>query len=92
MAAEPLYAQLMNRRRDRAIAIILGLKEKDIDEYLPKDIQVKFRKLILDQVNDLTSFALDLIRSLDDPNIVPNEVYWDRLEEKIDKVLALYGH
>lgn len=83
------YVAIVNKRKDRAIAIILGVKEKDADPYLPSPASAKVRKVVLDQVNDLTDFVVDIIKSLDGGTSIPNEDYFLRLEQKIDE---LTGH
>lgn len=51
--------ELVKKRRDRTIAVILGAKEREIDPFLPADVSSRFRKLILDQINDLVDLCLD---------------------------------
>lgn len=70
----------LGRRRDRAIATLLGFKEKECDQYLPPDVQARLRKEILDQVNELVDTAFDLLGS------GMNQVYMDRLDEIYEAV------
>lgn len=55
---------LLHRRRDRAIAAILGVKERDADPHLPPDVARKLRKAVLDQLNDLTAMVEDLLATV----------------------------
>ncbi len=75
----------LNRRKDRSIAIILGQKERDCDPHLPKDVSVRMRKIILDQINDLNDFAVDMIRSAEEG--IPNQEYFARLETLLERVV-----
>lgn len=77
---QPVLSEIIARRRDRAIAALLGLKEREVDEYLPKDVQQKLRKAILDQLNDFHAMVVDVMRSLDNGEVVLNEVYMEKLD------------
>jgi hypothetical protein len=79
-------AEVLAKRRDRAIAICLGVKEREVDGYLPRPVQAKLRKVILDQFNEFYDLASDLLRSLDRDDIVLNEVYLDRIAALHDDV------
>jgi len=75
-------AVLMNmlfKRRDRSISIVLSSKERECDKYLPKDASQRLRKVILDQFNDLVDFTVDVCNSLDTGDVQLNEVYLRRL-------------
>jgi hypothetical protein len=78
----------LNRRKDRSIAIILGQKERDCDQYLPNDVSIRMRKVILDQINDLHDFAVDMLRSSEAG--IPNKEYFDRLEKLLERASS-YG-
>lgn len=67
--------EFLGRRRDRAIAELLGFKEREVDYYLPDDVAARLRKEILDQVNDLTHTAFDLLGS------GFNQEFLDRIDE-----------
>lgn len=79
--------ELLRRRKDRACATILGFKDEVCDEYLPKDISRELRNVILDQINDLYDFTLDVAQA-DTDGVVVNDVYLDRLEE-IKRILVM---
>ena len=70
-------ADIVAKRRDRAIATILSFKEDEIDHYLDPELSSDLRKVILDAINDVCNLAIDL---LDDASMV-NEVFFDRLED-----------
>jgi hypothetical protein len=71
--------ELLAKRRDRAIAIILGVKERECDRSLSPAVQAKLRKVILDQLNEFYDLALDLLRSLDRDDMVLNEFYLEKI-------------
>lgn len=77
---QQLLSDVLGKRRDRAIAIILGVKERECDRHLSAQASAKMRKVVLDQVNDLTDFASDLLKSLDSDDVVLNELFVDRLD------------
>lgn len=82
---QQLVGDILSRRRDRAIAIVLGVKEREADRHLPPEAQRKLRKVVLDQFNDLTDLARDLLQSYaDSVPVVMNEVYLERLDQIYD--------
>lgn len=72
--------QLIARRRDRAIAIVLSVKERECDEFLPDEASRKLRKAVLDQFNDLYGFCVDLLHSAEPVTPVVNLEYLERLD------------
>lgn len=78
---------MLAKRRDRSISIVLGTKERECDRFLPKDAQQKLRKVILDQMNDLAAFAVDVCDSLDTGEVVLNETYLQKLDDVHDVVM-----
>lgn len=72
-------AELLARRRDRAIAIVLGVKERECDEFLTPEASRKLRKVVLDQFNDLFGFCADLLET-GVPDSSVNIEYLDRLD------------
>lgn len=81
------HKELLNKRRDRVIAIILGVKERECDEYLPPEVSAKLRKVVLDQVNELCDLASDLLRSEPEATVV-NEIFLQKLEEIHEAVVG----
>lgn len=77
---QQLLGDILAKRRDRAIAIVLGVKERECDRHLPQEARSKLRKVVLDQFNDLHDLSMDLIRSLDNGDVVLNEVYLEKLD------------
>ncbi len=67
----------LGKRRDRAIAIILGFKEDECDYYLPEDVSKDLRAVILDNINDVCDLAFDLM----DDNIDVNQYFLDVLDK-----------
>lgn len=76
-----MVKELLAKRRDRSIAIILGTKEREMDRFLPPEVSVTFRKVVLDQINDFYDLALDVLRSLDDGTVILNQEYLTKLDE-----------
>jgi hypothetical protein len=66
---------LLNKRKNRAIAIILAYKEKECDQFLPEEQSQGLRKVVLDVLNDLSDFCADLLPQ----DVVWNEIYLERL-------------
>lgn len=52
---------LVERRSRRTIAMLLSYKERNIDPFLPPDLQDALRKAILDEFNDFSSLVLDVV-------------------------------
>jgi hypothetical protein len=73
--------KILAKRRDRMIATILSFKEDECDEYLPNDVSVDLRKLVLDQINDYFDLCSDLLKSVQPEGMIVNEHYADVLEE-----------
>jgi hypothetical protein len=71
---------LLDKRCRRAIAVVLSLKESEVDKYLPPEVQQRLRKVILDQFNDLSALATDLLDSLERDSVV-NELWLERIEQ-----------
>jgi hypothetical protein len=76
---------LLRKRRDRAIAIVLGLKEREVDQYLPPQVSTRLRKVVLDQLNELYDCCLDMMGASEGTWIV-NELYQQKLNEVADGV------
>lgn len=90
---EPLE-DLLKRRRDRAIAIILGIKERECDSYLPRESRIRLRKVVLDQLNEFYDLVLDLMSSFDQGDVVLNEEYLnklDHLHRDVAEIRSLLG-
>jgi hypothetical protein len=72
---------LLHRRKQRAIAIVLGVMERECGQQVPAMAQQKLRKVILDQFNDLHDVCVDVMGSLDTGEVALNEAYLERLDE-----------
>jgi hypothetical protein len=73
--------KLVSRQRDRAIAAILDYKERECDRYLPEEVQKMLRKIVLDHVNDLTNFCLDLL-----DGAMVNDLYLEKLDKILERI------
>lgn len=74
--------QLLQRRKNRALAIILSTKERECDHLLDDAASYKMRKVILDQVNEFYEYTLDIVEALTSgQEIAVNEYYLERLAE-----------
>lgn len=81
--------EMLSKRKDRAIATILSYKDLEVDPHIPQEIRVQLRKVVLDQLNDLYDFSLDLIRSVESGEVTINEEYVERLNAALDRVEGL---
>lgn len=73
--------EVLRKRRDRAIAIILGTKERECDAHLPAMASTKLRKVVLDQLNDFYDMCRDVMDSLDTGEVTLNDEYLAKLDE-----------
>jgi hypothetical protein len=80
--------EILQRRKNRTIATILGFKERELDDFLPAGVSADFRSLILDQINDLVNLTLDLLAAASGERVI-NELYYDRLEDKLDEIQGI---
>lgn len=79
---------ILAKRRQRVIAIILGVKERECDMHLPPEASAKLRKVILDQVNEYYELVLDLTQApkvTGESGVILNQFYL----EKIDALYAV---
>jgi hypothetical protein len=81
--------EMLGKRKDRTIAIILSFKEENYDQFVPEEVARNFRKVILDQLNDLYDFSLDLLRSVEGGSVTINEEYVARLHDALEKAEGL---
>ena len=72
---------ILERRKNKAIAIVLGVKEREIDSSLSRPLQDKLRKVVLDQFNEYHELCMDVIKSLDTGEVTLNEHYLELLSE-----------
>jgi hypothetical protein len=84
---ESNLVDLLARRRDRAIAIILRVKEQECDEHLPMDASMRLRKVVLDQMNGYFDLCADVVNSLDTEGSVVNEHWIQKVDEIHDAVV-----
>lgn len=77
---------LLNRRKNRMIATILGAKEDYCDDFVPLDNAEQLRKVILDQINDYCELCTDLLKSIDSDSVIVNEEFLDTLYQIKDAV------
>jgi hypothetical protein len=87
----PVLADILKKRMDKACAIVLGVKERECDKYLPPEARSKLRKVVLDQMNEFYDLCCDVMRSLDRGDTVLNEKYLEKLDDIHDAVV-LNGH
>ena len=88
---QPVLNDVIARRRDRAIATLLGVKEREIDQYLPSEARALLRKAILDQLNDFHSLVVDVMRSLDTGEVVLNDLYMEKIDQLHEVVVGRNG-
>jgi hypothetical protein len=80
--------ELLNRQRQRVLAAILAVKD-ECDEYLPRELKFKMRRVVLDEVNGLVDFVLDVVRALDDESVAINELWLERVAERAIEIGAV---
>ena len=88
---QPVLNDVIARRRDRAIAVLLGIKEREVDQYLPAEVRALLRKAILDQLNDFHSLVVDVMRSLDTGEVVLNDLYLEKIDQVHEVVVGRNG-
>lgn len=88
--SQDTFKTILAKRRDRCIAVILGVKESECDEYLPPEAKAALRKVVLDTVNDYFDLCLDLMRSLEteEPGFVVNELYLQMIDDIHEAVVG----
>ena len=79
--------ELIAKRKDRAIAIILSIKEKECDQWLPPEASHALRKCVLDQINSLYDLTLDVISSMDSNGVELNQYYLDLISDLHEAVI-----
>jgi hypothetical protein len=79
---------LLAKRRDRAIAIILRVKEQECDKHLPMDSSIRMRKVVLDQMNGFYDLCADIVNSLDNGGTVLNEHWLRKIDELHDHIVG----
>jgi hypothetical protein len=83
---------ILKKRRDRSIAIILGVKEREIDPLLDQEpggrrASTLLRKVVLDQINDFCDLALDVANSGEAPKFEFNPDIWmRRIDGRLDEL------
>lgn len=93
-----VLTDILAKRRDRAIAKILGFKERELDPILSqhprgREVSTKLRKIVLDELNDQHELALDVLKSLgDDSTVVLNDHYLKLLANMHDTLAEVAEH
>lgn len=82
---------LLARRRDRCIAIILSVKERECDQYLSAASSQKLRKVTLDQLNDFYDLVVDIMGSLDTGDVTLNEHWLKKIDEIHSELVGQNG-
>ncbi len=87
---------ILKKRRDRAIAIVLSIKEREVDPFLSgsqsgRDASKAMRKVVLDQLNDFCDLALDVAASGEATNFEFNPDVWDRKINEIHRAVMTNG-
>lgn len=85
MTEQDPILNLLERKKNRLIRVILGTKERLYD---PEDVAhddpdaAAFRKVVLDEVNDFFEQVTDIICTLQsDRTVVVNQLFLDKLDE-----------
>lgn len=79
---QPGVKELIDKRCRRSIASVLGVKEREVDRYLPEETQRMLRKVLIDAFNDLANVCLDVFESFEPTagTVVVNEMWLERLD------------
>ena len=80
---------LVANRSRRTVATILTWLENNVYEYLPEDVQVNTRSIVLSNVNDLSDLAMDIVKS-DTGQI--NEYWVAELKDLKERIDGLYDY
>lgn len=88
--------EILKKRRDRAIAIVLSIKEREVDPHLSgtdagRTASRALRKVVLDQINDFCDLALDVAGSGEAVNTEFNPEVWIRKINDIHGVVMSNG-
>lgn len=84
-----MIGDILAKRRDRVLAIILSAKEREVDGYAPREASDRLRKVILDQVNELTDLCLDMLKTCDvEEGVLINEEYLERKFNNLEVMVA----
>lgn len=78
---QDVLTEVLEKRKNRCIAIVLGVKEHEIDRELNAQQSQKLRKVILDQFNDFYFLVVDVMSTLDTGDVVLNGHYLDKLND-----------
>lgn len=89
--------EILKKRRDRAIAIVLSVKEREVDALLDnvpggKAASRALRKVVLDQINDFCDLALDVAGSSDVATVEFNPEIWTRKINEIHYAVTRNGY
>lgn len=89
--------EILKKRRDRAIAIILNVKEREVDPLLDAEngrpqASRLLRKVILDQLNDFCDIAIDVASSGDASTFEFNPEVWQRKINDIHRAVTNGQH
>lgn len=84
---------ILRKRRDRAIAIILNVKEREVDPLLDQDpggaqASRLMRKAILDQFNEFCDLALDVTASGEAAKFEFNPEVWAKKINDIHRAVT----
>ena len=88
--------EILKKRRDRAIAIVLSIKEREVDPHLDdtdagRAASRALRKVVLDQLNDFCDLALDVAGSGDVATFEFNPDVWERKINDIHRYVMSNG-
>ena len=88
---------ILRKRRDRDIAIVLNVKEREVDPLLTHEgggthASRLLRKVVLDQFNDFCDLALDVTASGEASQFEFNAAVWDRKINEIYRAVTNGRH
>ena len=72
---------VVKRRRNKALATILGAKEQFIDPNVDPAVAEHLRKVILDEINGLCEITFAVMESVAQQDVELNQLYFTKLDE-----------
>lgn len=88
---QEVLTDFLQKRKNRSIAIIMAVKERECDPSLSAMQSQKLRKVVLDQLNDFYDTCVDVMASLDTGEVILNEGYLQKLDELHEVVVKKNG-
>lgn len=73
----------MRRRVARTASRVLSAKDANVDPFLPDDVSATFRKVVLDELNDLADVVVGMLERVARPDVTFNAALLERIGEDV---------